>query len=536
MHIEKNICDSILGTLLDIPGKTKDGIVARLDLVDMGIKLNLKPKDGEKKLPLAWWNLTKDEKRVVCHSLFGMKVPEGYCSNIRSLVSLQDLRLLNMKSHDCHALMQELLPIAIRSVLPKQLRYAITRLCFFVNAICDKVVDVSKLDKLQEDVVITICQLEMYFPPSFFDTMVHLVVHLVREVRQCGPVCFRWMYPFERFMKVLKDYVQNHNKLEGCMAKCYIALEHCSKYLSDPSTVGIPSTEKNDISQPTSAAFIESVSDVLFNQAHLTVLANTIEVQPYIDEHMEYLKVTYPSFKKRDRWLQEKHTTTFAKWFQERIAYELGRENHGISDTLRWLADKPNKHVLKYHGYRVNGVQFHTKARDNVRSVQNSGVRLFAKAMQVAGRKDNNPFVSDMWLYGVIQDIWVLDYTKFTVPVFKCDWVADSGIKVDELGFTLVNLSKLAFVLGPESKRLVLSSAACKWREVKSRLTSQYILPFKEDRELLSSPPEEYNFIELGDWKAFVSSRLTEDWEILHNDIVRVSSSYVTVRIRRLRR
>lgn len=73
---------------------------------------------------------------------------------------------------------------------------------------------------------------------------------------------------------------------------------------------------------------------------------------------------------------------------------------------------------------------------------------------------------------------------------------------------------QLAFVLGPESKRLVLSSAACKWREVKSRLTSQYILPFKEDRELLSSPPEEYNFIELGDWKAFVSSRLTEDWEV----------------------
>lgn len=70
------------------------------------------------------------------------------------------------------------------------------------------------------------------------------------------------------------------------MAECYIAeeaLEYCSKYLSDPSTVGIPSTEKNDITQPTSAAFIESVSDVLFNQAHLTVLANTIEVQPYIE-------------------------------------------------------------------------------------------------------------------------------------------------------------------------------------------------------------------------------------------------------------
>jgi len=33
MHIEKkNICDNVIGTLLDIPGKTKDHTKARLDL------------------------------------------------------------------------------------------------------------------------------------------------------------------------------------------------------------------------------------------------------------------------------------------------------------------------------------------------------------------------------------------------------------------------------------------------------------------------------------------------------------------------
>ena len=29
MYIEKNVCDSLIGTLLNIPGKTKDGIKAR---------------------------------------------------------------------------------------------------------------------------------------------------------------------------------------------------------------------------------------------------------------------------------------------------------------------------------------------------------------------------------------------------------------------------------------------------------------------------------------------------------------------------
>ncbi|KAA0067498.1 hypothetical protein E6C27_scaffold50G00050 [Cucumis melo var. makuwa] len=43
-------------------------------------------------------------------------------------------------------------------------------------------IDVTQVEKLQEDIVITLCLLEKYFPPSFFTIMVHLTVHLVREV------------------------------------------------------------------------------------------------------------------------------------------------------------------------------------------------------------------------------------------------------------------------------------------------------------------------------------------------------------------
>ncbi|CAL8173720.1 unnamed protein product [Prunus armeniaca] len=47
MHIEKNVCDSIIGTLLEIPGKNKDRIAARLDLLNMGVKTDLQPEYGE---------------------------------------------------------------------------------------------------------------------------------------------------------------------------------------------------------------------------------------------------------------------------------------------------------------------------------------------------------------------------------------------------------------------------------------------------------------------------------------------------------
>nr|XP_043633124.1 uncharacterized protein LOC122604302 [Erigeron canadensis] len=46
MHIEKNVCDSLIGLLLNIPGKTKDGVNARKDMVDMKIRPEIAPQEN----------------------------------------------------------------------------------------------------------------------------------------------------------------------------------------------------------------------------------------------------------------------------------------------------------------------------------------------------------------------------------------------------------------------------------------------------------------------------------------------------------
>ena len=162
MHIEKNVCDSLVGTFLNINGKSKDGIAARLDMVEMGIRPELAPDNiaGRTYLPPACFTLKRDEKRQFCQILADVKVPEGYSSNIRNNVSMEELKLFGLKSHDCHILMQNLLPVAIYSVLPERVRDAVTRLCMFFNIICSKLVDVEKLDSLQNDIAVTLCLLE----------------------------------------------------------------------------------------------------------------------------------------------------------------------------------------------------------------------------------------------------------------------------------------------------------------------------------------------------------------------------------------
>ena len=97
-------------------------------------------------------------------------------------MSVNDLKLVGFKSHDCHVLMRQRLILAVRGILPKKVRLAITCLCFFFNAIYSKVIDPQKLDDLENEASIILCELEMYFSPSFFDIMIHLIVHLVQEI------------------------------------------------------------------------------------------------------------------------------------------------------------------------------------------------------------------------------------------------------------------------------------------------------------------------------------------------------------------
>jgi len=143
MHVKKNVCDSLIGILLNIKGKTKDGVNAHLDLTEMNILEELTPREVGKRTYLlaACYTLSKKEKTSFCECLKGVKVPQGYSSNVKSLVSLNDLKLIGLKSHDCHVLMQQLLSVNICGILPKSVRHTITRLCSFFNSICGKEID-----------------------------------------------------------------------------------------------------------------------------------------------------------------------------------------------------------------------------------------------------------------------------------------------------------------------------------------------------------------------------------------------------------
>jgi hypothetical protein len=209
MHIEKNICDSILGTLLGMEWKSKDSEKARLDMEHLGIRKDqhVVVGNGKYTLPSALYTLGKDEMTWLCKFLEGVKMPDGYASNIKRSVDVNKCKVSGLKTHDCHVIFQKLLPIAVRNVLPENVALPLIQLSRYFSAICSKELSAEELEQLSTSIPETLCQLEMIFPPAFFDIMIHLPIHLAEEAKLGGPVCYRWMYPIERYLRTLKAYV-----------------------------------------------------------------------------------------------------------------------------------------------------------------------------------------------------------------------------------------------------------------------------------------------------------------------------------------
>ncbi|KAL0288935.1 UNVERIFIED_CONTAM: hypothetical protein Sradi_7084300 [Sesamum radiatum] len=118
-----------------------------------------------------------------------------------------------------------LIPTAFREMLPEFIWNALTEVSLLFQAISSATLDINKVKELEESVAIIVCNLEKIFPPAFFDSMEHLLVHLPYEARVGGPVQYRWMYPFERFLCNLKKKVKNKAAVEASICEAYIVEE-----------------------------------------------------------------------------------------------------------------------------------------------------------------------------------------------------------------------------------------------------------------------------------------------------------------------
>jgi hypothetical protein len=167
-----------------------------------------------------------------------MKVPSDYSTNVSRLTSFPDLKVApGVKSHDSHVLLMQLIAIETQNILPINVWEAIMNFCFFFNAIGQKVLSEEALESLKKRHYETLCFLEIYFPPAFFDISVHFTTHLIKEIKLLGLVFLHQMYAYERFNGILKVFIRNRAYPEGSMVQgdCTDKVVEWALNYADPS-------------------------------------------------------------------------------------------------------------------------------------------------------------------------------------------------------------------------------------------------------------------------------------------------------------
>ncbi len=157
--------------------------------------------------PATSFVLTPNEFDVFCSTIEVAKFPSKYVSSMAKYIHRQTFG--GPKSHDYHILMQQILPLTLRGLMALSPRMAIMRSCKVYRCICSKVWNPIDIDFFCLNVAISLSLLEMEFPPSFFNIVTHLILHLIEELDIYGLEATRWMYLVEWHMKTLKIYIHN---------------------------------------------------------------------------------------------------------------------------------------------------------------------------------------------------------------------------------------------------------------------------------------------------------------------------------------
>ncbi|CAM9000171.1 unnamed protein product [Rhodiola kirilowii] len=228
MHIEKNVFENVFNTIMDVKGKTKDnGVRCRNDIAKYcrRSELELWMIRGRMVANKAKYTLSSSEKTIVLHWIRNLGFSDGFASNLGRCVNLEARKLMGYKSDDAHVFLERLMPITFRGFILTPIWTAISELSTFFQDILASSLDVVRMTQWQTNIPETLCKLETVFPPSFFDSMEHLPVHVADEVLLGGLVHYRWMYPFERFIYRLKNMVGNKSQVSSSIVMAYLQLE-----------------------------------------------------------------------------------------------------------------------------------------------------------------------------------------------------------------------------------------------------------------------------------------------------------------------
>ncbi len=150
---------------------------------------------------VALYVFTSNENRQFLELVTSIKASTRYVAAFKKHVA--GCKLLAMKSHDHHVMIQQILLMCMWNILVHCVHQIIIILKKCFQKICVHVLNPMDILALKTYVAKRLSMFEMWFPLSFFNVIIHLLVHLVENLEIYGPLGARWCYPIKTCIEVI---------------------------------------------------------------------------------------------------------------------------------------------------------------------------------------------------------------------------------------------------------------------------------------------------------------------------------------------
>jgi hypothetical protein len=265
----------------------------------------------------------------------------------------------------------------------------------------------------------------MYFPPAFFDIMVHLLFHIVDDIEDLRPAFLHNMMALERMNGIIKACIHNRAHPDGSIIQGFLTEEcisFCKNYLNEENTpVGLPANKHLGRFEGVGHNTGKRAMDVDcsgwradFKRAHLVVLQHIEDLDPWVEEHKTMIKNSA-----RKPMMEEEifraHNSSFTCWFKDQIDANPPPMTSESDRMLLALSYGPGPNLMTYHAYDINGYTFYMEERDKGGDYQKR-------------------------YYGKIEEIWALDYISEKLSMFQVRWA--TNITEEDKYFTTMCMPK----------------------------------------------------------------------------------------------
>nr|GEV66609.1 hypothetical protein [Tanacetum cinerariifolium] len=288
---------------------------------------------------------TRGQKKF-CQFIKGVKLPDGFGSNFKHKVTNNDTNITGLKSHDCHIMMQRLLPNGLQQYLPLDVAKSLIKLCLFFKQICSQTLMMDDMLKALRKVIDILCNLELIYPPVFFNIMIHLVIHLPLEAYFGRPICPEEALTFSSYY--VWDVTTKFNRLDRNVDCPPLTCQfHVFKSLC--KLIGLRSVIRID------------------HQELKNVIWYVLHNSPGINTYRAKFKIEFPN-----KYMKEE----FPDWFGKQIRQHHVDNDPGVNESseLFALASGPSQNPISVNSCVVNGVRFVVHSRDERHTTQNSSI------------------------------------------------------------------------------------------------------------------------------------------------------------------